>query len=721
MPSKTPVRSDFAKAARKTLLGVTLAGAAALGVGGLYHALRNDGTVPIDFSQVKPLNGAAASAHEFPTRPASQADLTAKCQIPGAQGPEKQTHDLNELQQYGGNFTRSMLAYAKGAEIYTCYFNKPAVAGTYEAGAGIARISNADAAPGRMAQDIRATVLGYQAIEGRRGYDSSWDLYSRVMQKLVGDAVARSSEFVAAVEMQANGDSSLVHDREQHHAPGWAEFAYAYAQTHDVNKASSAAVNAMLRSPSFIAEHADGAIDSYWADWSSRRVHRSASVKFTGVASVSLGWLPGGFHLADNVTLPTEQQLLQIQPGLARAFEVLAPANRGSGYARKLGKPDGFHTARQAIARLDTKLTGQFNYPGRKDFAKFSEQCAQADYNAGQVPDAAKTLWQEVQKLRNGGQMGREMIAFADRADIAYCSLSDMPKTLLGQWHDGDGIVRVSTVENPDQTITVAAHETLHGIQRTTGVGGMSDHWGIRDAQMMLLSFEDAAHISQYLVALELRDQGDNGPYNQTLKDGGKSFIVTRDAYDAAKAKGLNHAEVLQAAGAAGWRALFDDWGWTTVYNDSVLKNYIWRVMENVAKAPDGSSYSLDTARKTGFVSDDLNFTATIPALPDYKDRFAGNTHMRQAFDYVNLVHLTRAFGVDDPKVKEERARMTKEGNPYFGLDLSIVNNALSRPENTLGALDAMNCFAGVSKSCTYAGKPFNSDDFKPKPAAPSV
>jgi hypothetical protein len=64
---------------------------------------------------------------------------------------------------------------------------------------------------------------------------------------------------------------------------------------------------------------------------------------------------------------------------------------------------------------------------------------------------------------------------------------------------------------------------------------------------------------------------------------------------------------------------------------------------------------------------------------------------------------------------------MEAENNPYFGVDLSIIDGTLSNASTTLSPIEAMNCFAGLSSGCTYAGKPLNADDYKIKPKVPGV
>ena len=723
MPPKPPVRSSFAKAARRTILTVALAGAAVFGVRTGVHAL-HESTATIHIGDIRPLDGAKTSPHIFPDRGRIRDALNQNhCQVPGTLAPDKQLRDLDELQEYGGAFTRGMLAYAKAAAVYTCYYNNPDYASTYAPETGLVRINITGDNADQAAQDIHATVHAHEFIEGHRSNGPSWDLYSRVMQKLAAEAVAYAGEFTAAVEMKANGDSTLVRHEDKALTEGWADFKAVYEKTNDIHAAATASVNALLRNPGFVSFHAEEAIDDYYADWAQGRVSKDAGARFTNADAARMGALPG-MSLADNVVVPSQQELVAVAPGLARVFDALAPAQQGSAYARALAaKKEGTsYSAHQAITRVDSDITGKFNYAGRGGVPHLYDYCSQADYRYKQVPDATRDLWRNEQTLRAGGPLSRALVDFADRGNLFFCYF-DLPKNTGGLWYDSDGIVRVAgnIPQSEAQKLTIQAHETLHGIQRTTGVEADNSSWTIHEYQMMLLSYEAAARASQYLVALELNDLGVNGPYRAMEADFKRPLTAASDAYENAKALHRTHAEALQEAGAAGWRAQFSDPGWTGFYNNTVLKGFIARLMAGTATKPGGASYSLETARKTGWVSDQLNFTATIPALPAYADRFAGDTRMRQAFDYVNLVHIANTLGNDNPAVRQERQRMENDRNPYFGVDLSIINGTLANATTTLTPLEAMNCFSGVSTGCTYGGKPLHADDYKVKPKAPGA
>ena len=715
MPPKPPVRSKTASSARKALLTLALLGATALSVGTLYHAMT--GGARVDPSKVLPLDPVTATAHGFPGRAAQQAELDASCQIPGTVAVEKQFNDLSELQEYGGPFTRGALAYAKGASLYTCYYNAPEYASTYEPGAGIVRIHDTGVAPGRMSQDIHATLHGYQAIEGHTANDGTWNLYSRVMQKLTDEAVAYTGEFVAATEMNERGDDTLARYQEKNGTDGWAAFRDTYNSTKDIRAAATASVNALLRTPGFVSYHASDAIDAYYADWAQGRIDADAGIKFTAADAAAMGRTPGGVHLADGIVLPSQDELQKIAPDTAPAFATLVPAGQGRPYAQQLAakmKDSGF-TALQAITRVDSDLTGKFNYTNRANIGGVQKNCAQSDFRYAQVPDATKDLWQNMQAMRQGEAIGSKLYDFTKSANIYFCYFT-LDKTEAGEWNDNDGIVRVADRGMPsqDNALTIQGHEIIHGIQRLTGVEAINPNWTIGEYQLMNLAFEDAARTGQLVIALDLAKAGNEGP----LKDALSRYPEAKPAkaaYDAAIGQNKTHREALQAAGAAGWAAHFGDRYWADSYNNRILAAFVQDVVSGAAAVPNGATYSLDTARKTGWISEDFNFTATIPALPPYEQRFGGNVQMRQAFDYVWVEHLGYRLGRNDPQYKAGLQQLLKENNPYVGVDLKVIDSTLRAPGTTLTSLEAMDCFSGRAKGCTYGGQKLDPDQFKMK------
>ncbi|TAL40062.1 MAG: hypothetical protein EPN97_00985 [Alphaproteobacteria bacterium] len=710
MPASRP-KSAFSRAARKTLLAALFAGTAITGT--FCYLSRSDADIP---DNIRPLDTIKiAQAPTYITRVKDQPELDRLCDLPGKKPVGEQWAGISRLQAYGGSFTRGLLSYANAASIYSCYYNAPDLASTFDAEAGIARINKTSLAD-MMLQNVHGTVHGHQRNESRTANDGSWDLYSRIVQKASSEAVAYVAEFVAATEMQQQGNNELVTSLDKKGAEGWETFKRAFQSTASLEKASSITVSALLRDRNFVSYHADEAIDRYFFDLQAGRISANAANRF-GLAELKAMGTVAGFSFAAEATLPTERELLNIAPELSRATGVLSGKPNQDVVAKIAQKRSGSsYTVRQALTRIDGEQSGDFNYSNRASIGGVFQNCAQADYKYAQVPDATKDLWQNLQTIKQGPLMGAAIYDFSNKANIFHCYFR-MDAANAGEWYDNDGLVRISDKGWAPQSnvLTSQAHELIHGIQRTNNVRAMDPSWTIHEFQMMRLAHEAAARTGQYLLAFELNEAGYAGP----LEDARNRYIgpesAAENAYVRARNAGQPAAAALTAAGTAGWNAQFSDRDWADSYNNNILRDFISMIVNNGVAAPSGKAYPLETARMTGWISKDLNFTSGLTSLPAFKDRFGGNDQMRQAFEYVNLEHIAYTTGRTSPQYTQELQRLQTEKNPYLGVDLRVINNTLNSPQTTLTPLGAMNCFGGVSSSCTYGGKNLNPNQYKIK------
>lgn len=707
-------KSAFNRAARKTLLAVLFAGSALTGT--LMYMSHVHANMPDLPDNIRPLDTLQlGNAPAYTTRAKDQKELDKLCDLPGKKPVGEQWEGMSRLQAYGGTFTRGLLSYANAASIYTCYYKAPEFASTFDATAGIARINKTNLAD-MMLQDVHGTLHGYQRNEGKLVYNGNWNLYSRIMQKAASEAVAYAGEFVAATEMQQNGSRELANALDRNGTEGWAEFVAAYNNTADLEKSASAAVNALLRNKNFVSYHADEAIDAYFADLRAEKLSRNLANQF-GVAELRDMAKVNGFSFAAEATLPTDQELRRIAPELSRAMDVMSNKPDQDMIPEIAVKRNGnSYTVRQAITRIDSDQSGKFNYPNRGNIGGVFENCAQADYKYSQTPNGTKDLWQNLQTIKRGPLMGAALYDFSNKANIFHCYFK-MDATNAGEWYDNDGLVRISSAGRAPEAnvLTSQAHEIIHGIQRTNNLRNIDPSWTIHEYQMMRLAHEAAGRAGQYVLALELKDAGIAGPWNDTKDRYEAPARAAQGAYERAKAAGLSPAAALTAAGTAGWNAQFGDRDWADSYNNPILNTFINMVVTGEAKAQTGKTYPLETARMTGWISNDLNFTSGVTALPAFKDRFGGNDQMRQAFEYVNLEHIAYTAGRNSPQYTQELQRLQTDKNPYLGVDLRVISNTLASPQTTLTPLQAMNCFSGVSTGCSYGGKDLNPGQYKIK------
>jgi hypothetical protein len=629
------------------------------------------------------------------------------CGAPGPEAAAPQWPMFAELEKSGGPLTRGLLSYARAANLRSCFAGSQQ-APEFVPGTGVLRLPGGYGRAQDMLHDIHATVLAWQWNERLSRPRSSVTIYGRIMQAASAEAAARAAEFVVARELKTNGDSSLIDVLDRTDPAGWKAFKKNYKASGDVSAASAAAANALLRDPGFIRPVADAAMNTAFTDWSRGQIDDDPARSFTSAEARKLGEVSGGVALAHGVSLPSRSEFLRLLPEFARPLAVLSAFPRDVRRLRmtadKMGGKGNTYSFRQGISRVDSDLTGRFQYPARASNPRVQPYCTQADYRPEQVPSASYALWENLQTLRKGALLGPALVDFSVRADVFHCYF-DMSDKNVGEWHDDDGLVRVSNAAgiSKDAALTTQAHELLHGIQRTTGVGAFNPAWTIADMQMDIMAYEAASKTVQYLVALELWDKDIQEPWRLLYNSYGVSDAAT-DAYDKAQRRKLPQAEVLKAAGAAAWTAQFKDSGWADSYNNQILASFIKELAGGRLEKPSSAHYTLETARRTGWVSDQLNFTADIAELPSYEQRFAGNSRMHQAFDYAELSRLRYTQGEWNASYKQELERLKRDGNPYIGVDLTAVDKELQKPGMTATALEVMNCFANLG--CPAAAMP---------------
>jgi hypothetical protein len=380
------------------------------------------------------------------------------------------------------------------------------------------------------------------------------------------------------------------------------------------------------------------------------------------------------------------------------------------------------YTLKQAFVRAVAGYNGDFSYPARNNVLTWVFYfSAQADYKASQVPKDAKPIWEELQTLKNSPTIiGPALTSFSASANIfyTYSSMSDC----VGFWSAGDGIIRITNdtaYADPDYLLRVETHETLHGLQTANHTDAQDMSWSIRDLQASWLSNEASAAVVEYLFALEMRKNDLPGTWNTVVEEDSLKSTQILAVYNEALANNTPYAKALAATGKAEFYAQFQDQYWLDFYNEDVLTRYINLMTSARLTPPCGKSYGLETARKTGYVSADFNFTAGLDSLPS-SQMFGSNKRMKQAFDYADLEHLAATLGRHDQGYLEKLTQLEKDKNPYLGVDFHLVQEMLKDPANKgCDMLKAMNRAAGLTPCKDAHGRKFHAYAHKIKMRAP--
>ena len=314
-----------------------------------------------------------------------------------------------------------------------------------------------------------------------------------------------------------------------------------------------------------------------------------------------------------------------------------------------------------------------------------------------QVPDTALTLWENMQTLNDSKTiMGPALGGFSIKANIFY-GYSKMSNT-VGLWSSYDGTVKITNNNRYSQNyrLLCQTHETIHGIQSANKIDKDDMSWSIWDFQRACMADEAAAQVGEYLIALEFYHDSIPGLLNEKADISAKVKGRLLQEWAAVQADTLPYARDLAAVGKSEFYTQFKDQWWLDFYNNWTLNYYIRCMKNNWLKAPSGKTYSLESARKSGYISPDFNFTAGLDSMPS--NLFGTNTRMKQAFDYVECARLGRTLGEKDSVCLAAKARLKKEKNIYLGVDMNKVWEKLADPANKLDALGVMDYFAAELK-----------------------
>lgn len=276
--------------------------------------------------------------------------------------------------------------------------------------------------------------------------------------------------------------------------------------------------------------------------------------------------------------------------------------------------------------------------------------------------------------------------------DLGYTGDTDAPT--VATWKDDKGLVTVGPMTDTGFMLCAQTHELIHGIQRTTGVKQEDLSMSVWDFQAFLLSYEAAANVGENIIALELYyiDKREKAPWKYCLSADAESlYRVDSVFYDAIQKK-TYYPRALEEAGRAAFYCRFEQQWWLDAYNGSVFCRYLDWAMQNQLKPLSSKHYGVEQAKKTGYISEDFNLTAKVDSLPS--NMFGNNDSMRQAFDWVNLLHIEKTAGKESVAYKENLKKLEDQKNPYLGVDPRIIYLTLEASRYKLSVTSVLDYYA---------------------------
>jgi hypothetical protein len=385
-------------------------------------------------------------------------------------------------------------------------------------------------------------------------------------------------------------------------------------------------------------------------------------------------------------------------------------------------RPPGYAPEKQALLQTlqqEPALKSQFF---RDDGVReiFPEtQCMTVDGNTG-GPKVREAL----QIMRESDTLTGPLLRhYMTANDAWYCDrpLSRIKGNLWGLAYDYYGIVALNEAKPLYRLIGVAAHETLHLMQKARGLSEIDPAGDIYSLQSRFLANEAAAHALEVAYAFELAQGGDKRAWEglQTplnYPDGHSTpspYLGLQEAfsggYARAVAAGFSHAQAL-IAGAQDTITAFvmTEQDKLDIYNEIVLQVYLSRI-GNQLTGPGAATWTAEKTQLSGKLTENFSLTQGF-SLPDPESRFGTNAEMRWAFEAVEL-YRKRSSG-DTNAYTSLREKAAAGGNPYLNIDMAA---ALARMP---GAALAASPVRSVSVFNLLSGR---TKPKLPKPSSPGA
>lgn len=487
-------------------------------------------------------------------------------------------------------------------------------------------------------------------------------------------ATATARLFQMAIERK--NDTTLATSLQNTYPDAWAIFSKTLSDTKDPAAAVARATEILMYSNAFAEAVVNKGLEKIYRERSEHPpLYTDTRKPFAIDGLIERVSVALELPLQGHITPPSSAAIEKVVPGSKLAAEAIDTANLTelnkitteiTGSKGRLG----FLQASREILAQRTRFTAHLI---KQDMTHIFKTCTRADDRRDQVPEKAQDLWDNLRSINNSSFLGSAVLQATNMIGSFHC-MSETGDSRNGYISAGEQVSHITNNNDrtPQERIGIQIHEGLHLIQDKHGLLNYSLQGTIADFQINQMSLEAAAATIETLLGIE-----------SGIPSGKEIARKAAEAtYNQEIAHGTKHREALKAAGAAGWQNIFRDREWADYYNNYILDFFTVLIGEGHAKVPETNSALLETARLSGKINDDFNFTESLQRLPDFKERFAGNDPMRFAFERVHLWHLEKTLGADHATTRAEHRRLAISNNPFLNVDMEGAYRTLADKNN---------------------------------------
>ncbi|MCD8563118.1 MAG: hypothetical protein LRY54_03545 [Alphaproteobacteria bacterium] len=302
--------------------------------------------------------------------------------------------------------------------------------------------------------------------------------------------------------------------------------------------------------------------------------------------------------------------------------------------------------------------------------------------------------------LRKKSELGRRIIGPAEQHKVGFLR-RDFKDSSRGLYQSNT--VSLSVKNSFPEDVNLIPHELMHWIQNPRE---HPTHRDFRSRLLYVLSEEAGAETCAVKVSHQVRENGYASAFNlkarAPLWRGYRKIYETFDNVLQNSRAQDRDDPVLDATDAA-FHAYFEQPGLALYYGQNLLLEYMNNLSQLVQHYP-VPGFSFKKAEKLARLNDHEYLVYSPVRLPlTDNELFRGNDYLRQAFEYVEMIHILNYCGADETALAFHRkmTALEKDENPFRSLNLHTILAAYNDQKDQKYAKDivrVMMDLAGVKE-----------------------
>ncbi len=273
-------------------------------------------------------------------------------------------------------------------------------------------------------------------------------------------------------------------------------------------------------------------------------------------------------------------------------------------------------------------------------------------------------------RIYYNSDLGRRMLLAAKSSKTAFLRRQFADASTKGEhWNN---TISLSVYNGRVDDVRVIPHELMHSIQPkiVTNV-----RWDYPSRLLAVMSMEAGAESCAARVLHEMFINGCRRPFRRVAqKPDGYGEVFTSYANGLRYALDQNWHDPVRAGSDAAFHHYFHQPSLVKWYGTTMLQNYMQEIFQSAPSFPQ-TMFGHDDAAKQARLADGESLVLEPLNLPSTSGQLRDNNLLRQAFEFAEMEHITKAAGYDlhHTAVRRKWRTLEEEGNRFRDLDLDRV------------------------------------------------